>query len=306
MDIPDSYRDYPGTIVGIDEVGMGAIAGPVTVAAVAIEWGAVSGVRDSKRVAESRRGYLAHEIRRKAEWTGVASRGVADVNERGVNRCAAECAVELALAAGERFGDAVCVLMDGAPDSSMAGYIRKRVPRLEFVQGGDSSVYQISAASLVAKVHRDAVVTGYDSAWIGWGFGKHKGYGTEEHLAVLKRAGPIEGVHRRKPVNKILVKKPRTKRRIEEERTKTLELSPAGAKVFADVAWDHEALLSDWERGFVSDLRRKLGVGCVLTPRQHWYLRDVATRVQRRYGKSEKWRSMATIDGEPVVSKEED
>jgi ribonuclease HII len=172
---------------GVDEVGMGPLAGPVVAAAVVLPDGArIEGLRDSKRLTPAARERLAVEVRdaARAVSIGIASREEIDrinIYQAGL------LAMRRAVLGLEPRADGV--LVDA-----------RRIPRLGVPQaaviGGDDRVASISAASIVAKVYRDALMCELDLRHPGYGFANNHGYGTAEHLVALERLGP-SAVHRR-------------------------------------------------------------------------------------------------------------
>jgi len=174
-------------IAGVDEAGRGPLAGPVYAAAVILDPGRpVRGLRDSKALAPGRREDLAIRIRERAIAWAVASADVAEIDSLNILRAtllAMRRAVEaLAVQPAE-------VLVDGNQCPTLACPVRAIVR-------GDRDVRAISAASILAKTARDALLTELDRVYPQYGFAQHKGYGTPEHLAALGRFGPC-AIHRR-------------------------------------------------------------------------------------------------------------
>jgi ribonuclease HII len=174
-------------VAGVDEVGMGPLAGPVVAAAVVLPARIdLPGLDDSKRLSAAARERLAEAIRAQAVAWAVAEVGAHEIDAQDILR-ASQAAMRRALAALGVAPDHV--LVDGRP-----------VPALGFPQtnivGGDASDASIAAASIVAKVHRDARMRELDRAHPGWGFAVHKGYATAAHLEALQRLGPSP-IHRR-------------------------------------------------------------------------------------------------------------
>jgi ribonuclease HII len=174
-------------VAGLDEVGMGPLAGPVVAAAVVLPYRFVlPGLDDSKRVASPERARLAREIRESAlEWA-LGSVEPEEIDRVNIYR-AGHLAMRRALANLRTPPDAIVV--DG-----------RRVPEVPCHQvavvGGDARVASIAAASIVAKEHRDALMRELDRSHPGYGFARHVGYSTREHLAALRRLGPSPA-HRR-------------------------------------------------------------------------------------------------------------
>jgi ribonuclease HII len=174
-------------VAGVDEVGVGPLAGPVVAAAVVLpERIDLPGLDDSKRLAAPTRERLAAAIRAQAVAVAVAELAPAAIDALGILRAAQE-AMRRAIAALPSLPDHA--LVDG-----------REVPRLGCAQtalvGGDGLDASIAAASIVAKVHRDATMRELDALHPGYGFALHMGYPTPLHLAALRRLGPSP-IHRR-------------------------------------------------------------------------------------------------------------
>jgi ribonuclease HII len=168
-------------VAGVDEVGMGPLAGPVVAAAVILFEGAhLPGLRDSKRLSAAARERLDEQIRAcaRAVAVGVVERREIDrVNIYQSGLLAMRKSVE-----GLR-PRADAVLVD-------ARHIPKLAVPQRAVVGGDDCVASIAAASIVAKVYRDALMDRLDRRYPGYGFAHNRGYGTAEHLRALLRLGP--------------------------------------------------------------------------------------------------------------------
>ena len=194
----DLFRpDYDGPgIAGVDEVGRGPLAGDVVAAAVILDPARpVSGLRDSKKLSAARREQLAAQIREQALAWSVARATVAEIDELNILQ-ASLLAMHRAVRALQP--QPVYVLVDG-----------NRLPRWDYasepVVKGDDRVAAIAAASILAKVQRDAELQELDRQYPGYGFARHKGYPTPAHLAALRELGAT-AVHRRSfaPVRAIL------------------------------------------------------------------------------------------------------
>ncbi len=167
-------------LAGVDEAGRGPLAGPVVAAAVILDdLNPIKGLADSKQLSAARRAALYDEIRAKALCCSI---GLASVDE--IDRLNILQATMLAMrraVEGLRLKP-VKVLVDG-----------NRLPPLdvlsEAIVGGDAKVAAISAASIVAKVHRDRLCAELHEAFPQYGFAFHKGYGTPEHLQALREHG---------------------------------------------------------------------------------------------------------------------
>ena len=172
--------DAPGLVAGVDEAGRGPLAGPVVAAAVILDdLNPIAGLADSKKLTALKRERLYDEIRAKALCCSIGEASVAEIDHLNILQAtmlAMQRAVE-----GLRLKPAK-VLVDG-----------NRLPRLEMLSeaivGGDAKVAAISAASILAKVHRDRWCTDFHAQFPQYGFDRHKGYGTAEHLEALRAHG---------------------------------------------------------------------------------------------------------------------
>ena len=186
----------PGLMAGVDEAGRGPLAGPVVAAAVILDdLHPVKGLRDSKLLTPAARERLALEIRAKALCCSLAEASVEEID--GLNILQATLLAMRRAVEGLRLLPAR-VLVDGNQ------LPRLRIPA-EAIVRGDVTVAAISAASIVAKVHRDALLTALHTLHPVYGFAEHKGYSTPEHLAALRVYGACVA-HRRSfaPVRDVL------------------------------------------------------------------------------------------------------
>lgn len=174
-------------VAGVDEVGVGALAGPVTAGACVFPRDAMlPGLNDSKKLSPAARERLAVQIRSTATAVAVAHAGPDEINAIGIAG-ATVLAMRRALAL---LGMEVThVLVDGGRRVDLG------VPSTHIVRG-DSSVRAIAAAAIIAKVTRDALMRELDTAHPGYGFAGNKGYGSEDHLLAISSLGPSP-VHRR-------------------------------------------------------------------------------------------------------------
>ena len=172
-------------IAGVDEAGRGPLAGPVVAAAVILCEGGIAGLDDSKKLSAPRRAMLEAQILESC----VVGIGAASVEE--IDRINILQATLLAMArAVEALGvEPARILVDG-----------NRLPRwryrAEAVVGGDAIHPCISAASIIAKEHRDRIMVAADSEFPGYSWSRNKGYGAAAHLAALHELGPTP-LHRR-------------------------------------------------------------------------------------------------------------
>ncbi len=189
--------DVSGLLAGVDEVGRGPLAGPVIAAAVILHpQRPIPGLADSKTLSAARREVLAAEIHAKALAVGIGRAEVQEIDRLNILH-ASLLAMERAVAALGCMPQRIQVDGNRRPPG---------LPQAEAIVGGDALVPAISAASIVAKVARDAELTALDAQYPGYGLARHKGYPTAEHLAALARLG-ASACHRRSfsPVRRQLV-----------------------------------------------------------------------------------------------------
>ena len=174
-------------IGGIDEVGRGPLAGPVIAACVVVDGPMMlKGLDDSKKVRPEIRVQLAEEIKSRALAWAVGEASVAEIERINIY-WASILAMERALAALSRSPH--YLLTDAVRIRSFAG---EQLPVIK----GDAKCATVAAASIIAKVHRDAMLVELDRRFPQYGFAEHKGYSTPQHLAALTEHGPCEH-HRR-------------------------------------------------------------------------------------------------------------
>ena len=179
-------REGYSRIAGCDEAGRGSLFGPVYAAAVILDPARpVRGLNDSKQVAPERRLELAQALRENAAAWAVAWAGADEIDRVNIlqaSRLAMKRAVaQLQPPCDYLLVDAVAVDWDAPQQAIIKGDARVRV---------------IAAASILAKVERDAAMESYDAQYPGYGLARHKGYPTPEHLEALERLGPSP-LHRR-------------------------------------------------------------------------------------------------------------
>lgn len=174
-------------IAGIDEAGRGPLAGPVVVAGVVMpleEDKLIVGVNDSKKLSEKKRDVLFDKIIATALDVQVAIVGWQEIDEMNILNATKKGM----LSCIEGFKRVDKVLIDAVK-------LNTNVPTLSIVHG-DALSYSIAAASIVAKVTRDRLMAEYDKQYPQYNFAKHKGYGTAEHIRLLKQYGPCP-IHRK-------------------------------------------------------------------------------------------------------------
>ncbi len=179
-------------IAGIDEVGRGAWAGPVVAAAVILPLdnphlrAALRGVTDSKQLTARQREHLFDRIRAEAVAFGVGGASALEVDQAGL-MAATRAAMERAVA-----------MLNPPPEALLVDAVDLTpvlaVPQRSVIYG-DALSLSIAAASIVAKVSRDRWMAGLEQRYPGYGFARHKGYGTPEHCAALERLGASD-IHR--------------------------------------------------------------------------------------------------------------
>ena len=178
---------YPGAdFAGVDEVGRGPLAGDVVAAAVILDPdNPIAELRDSKKLSPAKRAELDIIIKDKAVAWSVARASVAEIDELNILQASLLAMHRAVRGLNPQPG---YVLVDG-----------NRLPRwsyaAEAVVKGDDRVPAISAASILAKVQRDGELIELDGQYPGYGFERHRGYGTQEHMQALERLG-VSPVHR--------------------------------------------------------------------------------------------------------------
>ncbi len=174
-------------IVGIDEVGRGAWAGPVVAGAVVFQKGSqIEGVRDSKQLNKDDRERLAKDIKSQAFLYSVGEASSEEIDKRGI-LVATKIAMERALDNLEKkpdylLVDAVRLMWEGV--------------RCQPIIKGDQKSISIAAGSILAKVYRDKLMKDFDEEFVGYDFAGHKGYGTKKHQDVIDEIGLCD-IHRK-------------------------------------------------------------------------------------------------------------
>lgn len=187
------YEEYT-YICGIDEVGRGPLAGPVVAGAVILPKDCrILYINDSKKLSAKKREELSREIQEKALAVGIGLSTQERIDEINILQATYE-AMRKAIAAlpvrpSLLLNDAVTI-----PEVD--------IPQVGIVKGDARSI-SIGAASIVAKVYRDAMMEEYDRMYPGYGFASNKGYGSAEHIEALHRVGPCP-IHRRSFLKSIL------------------------------------------------------------------------------------------------------
>ena len=179
-------------VAGVDEAGRGPLAGPVTAAAVILppdldpgaDW--LATIDDSKRLTQQKREDAANAIRARALACAVKHVNPAEIDRVGIG-AAVLAAMFAAVSA-----------LDPPPDALLFDWVPLKTGPLPFqaVVKGDGKSLSIAAASILAKVARDDIMARADDAYPGYGFARHKGYATAQHLRCLVEMGPTP-IHRR-------------------------------------------------------------------------------------------------------------
>lgn len=181
------YLNYAGIIAGVDEAGRGPLAGPVIAAAVILDSNSpISGLADSKKLTAYQRITLAQTIKQQAKAYAIAEANVAEIDSLNILQ-----ATMLAMqrAVNSLVIEPELVLVDG---NRLPNFT---VPAQAIVKG-DSKIAAISAASILAKVTRDAIMVAYHQQHPQFSFHVHKGYGTRQHVLEMQEFGHLD-IHRR-------------------------------------------------------------------------------------------------------------
>ena len=186
------YDEGNKYICGIDEAGRGPLAGPVVVGAVVmkpdskLEW-----VNDSKKVTEKRREILYDRILEESlawgvgivSWDEIDDLNILNATKKGLTKALQQVVEKLQTKPD-------IVLVDALREIDTLG-----IPYQSIIKG-DATCYSIACSSIIAKVTRDRIMREYDEAFPEYGFAKHKGYGTKEHIEAIKKYGPCL-IHRK-------------------------------------------------------------------------------------------------------------
>lgn len=194
-------RKYSSTmlIAGVDEVGRGPLAGPITGAAVVLDLNAVEdkdlilGIKDSKKLSSKAREEISEVIKARAVSYSIASLDNNLIDSRGIAWCNNEI---FRMSVKQLQKQPQLVLSDGYP-------IKNFNMSNHSVIKGDAKSASIACASIIAKVYRDNLMKEYAKAYPGYGFDDNAGYGTQEHIAAIKKNGPCN-IHRMSFLTNIL------------------------------------------------------------------------------------------------------
>jgi ribonuclease HII len=174
-------------IAGVDEVGRGPLAGDVVTAAVILPTDhGILGLNDSKKLSEKKRDLLFDEIIEKASAYCIERATPNEIDELNI--------LQASLLAMKRAVEGLCIEPDFVKVDG--NKLPKWRYEAEAIVGGDGLIDEISAASILAKVTRDREMSELDSRYPGFGFAKHKGYPTKQHMQALDQFG-VTDIHRR-------------------------------------------------------------------------------------------------------------
>lgn len=186
-------------IIGVDEVGLGCLAGPVVVAAVVFpeKKSPIDGLADSKALTHNRRVDLSKKILEEAPFWSIAISGVPLINRHGIAVCHRDCIRAAVHTCRQEYPECEVVL-DGNRPVHQLGHHRCIVK-------ADTSIPAVSAASIIAKVYRDGIMVKMARRYPRYGWESNKGYGTKVHIDALERYGVTK--HHRKayaPIRRLL------------------------------------------------------------------------------------------------------
>ncbi|PSL42175.1 RNase HII [Planomicrobium soli] len=192
-----SFKQHPENLAaGIDEAGRGPLAGPVVTAAVILpkDCSVLLGLDDSKKMSKEKRETFAKLIREVAVSYSVHVQSPEEIDRQNIYQATKESMTKAALA------------LDPEPSIILADAMKLEVPMpCESIIKGDAKSLAIAAASVLAKTERDGIMESYAETYPVYGFAKHAGYGTPEHLDALQKYGPCP-IHRKtfEPVKSLL------------------------------------------------------------------------------------------------------
>lgn len=176
------YEGNVEYICGIDEAGRGPLAGPVVVGAVILpEDSFIEGVNDSKKISEKKREKIYEQITNEAIAYSVGIVDQKTIDEINILN-ATKLGVKIALEGLSQKPD--IIMVDALNNMDTLG-----IPYISVIKG-DAKNYSIAAASIIAKVTRDRIMKQWDEVYPIYGFARHKGYGTAEHIRIIKENGP--------------------------------------------------------------------------------------------------------------------
>lgn len=203
------YSEKFGPVCGTDEAGRGPLAGPVVAAAVILPANVIiEGLDDSKALSEKKREKLYDEIIEKSIAYGIAESSHAEIDEVNILNASLNAMKKAVIAATITFTPSV-ILLDGNRNTDFG------IPSYPIVKG-DSKSQSIAAASVLAKVYRDRMMAEYAKLYPQYGFEKHKGYPTKDHMLAVYEYGPCE-IHRKTFLSFLVKDKDKLQAALEEK-----------------------------------------------------------------------------------------
>lgn len=190
-------RNTDHIVIGVDEVGRGSLIGEVTAAAVAFHSALPIGIKDSKKICENKRNKFNEQIRKTA-YVGIGTSTLDEINEYGIFSATMVAMERAWLEIPKHIRADALTIIDGDRMPKITGSV-------ELMQRADELCPTVSAASIIAKVYRDAVITKLHDDYPVYGWDRNKGYGTKEHINAIRKYGPTP-VHRSdfSPIKQIL------------------------------------------------------------------------------------------------------
>ncbi len=202
----DFDRGFPGPVLGIDEVGVGAIAGPLTACGLVLPGNKAleealedAGAKDSKRITETRREYLANLIHENYVWYFICSIEASEYKQGHMTQHLDKLFREILLEAKLRGPGFGTIIIDGSQGRDLEGHHFKAIAK------ADDKSLAVACASIMAKTHRDGIMRDLGNRYTAYKFERHKGYPTDAHKGAIAEYGALPGVHRRcKAVTRII------------------------------------------------------------------------------------------------------
>jgi ribonuclease HII len=194
IDLIKGERIQDMVLIGVDEAGRGSLAGPLVVGAVIIKEGIVEGVADSKLLAPKKREELAPKIMELADGYGLGWVWPNEIDELGLTK-ATQKGIERAVSQ-------IPIDYDQLITDGNTNYWPEN-PRVTTIVDADNIIYEVSAASILAKVARDEYMQRLGERYPNYKFEDHVGYSTLEHRQALEESGTISGIHRIKNIPKL-------------------------------------------------------------------------------------------------------